>query len=432
MRKLFSSIVTLSILLLIIWAAAVWYFGNRTEQQFVSALENNNLVLGEKLFRTELLSYTKTLTGAEAHLTLSSDSSFISERIGDIPIIAELINGPVFFEKSDISTGSARWIIKVDTKRLSKQQKENLQNIFTKTLPSVIVRVDFDKKVHYFSRIKFDQLGILMTGIYDLESQQNRGAINIDKVRYGNSSNQLFAENVKISFQHQKAITSHYKPGTMALQIPELQINHQLLNNPVVFSVKANSNIRSENNFLNGFIHFSFKNLLVTNKLTKLSISELPIKNAELSLQFKQISTEGYIDLSEKLAELENLKQQAIWALEENGELPEGQDQIWQLYQRIDKLSEIRPKLIANTLFNDGKSNVRFEFKADNNSRESTVFGDIAVSKNLDKASRLTSLIDIQAQVKLEDELYNFISNLIAIDRAQFELSFENNRLLMK
>ncbi len=432
MRKLFSSIVTLSILLLIIWAAAVWYFGNRTEQQFVSALENNNLVLGEKLFRTELLSYTKTLTGAEAHLTLSSDSSFISERIGDIPIIAELINGPVFFEKSDISTGSARWIIKVDTKRLSKQQKENLQNIFTKTLPSVIVRVDFDKKVHYFSRIKFDQLGILMTGIYDLESQQNRGAINIDKVRYGNSSNQLFAENVKISFQHQKAITSHYKPGTMALQIPELQINHQLLNNPVVFSVKANSNIRSENNFLNGFIHFSFKNLLVTNKLTKLSISELPIKNAELSLQFKQISTEGYIDLSEKLAELENLKQQAIWALEENGELPEGQDQIWQLYQRIDKLSEIRPKLIANTLFNDGKSNVSFEFKADNNSRESTVFGDIAVSKNLDKASRLTSLIDIQAQVKLEDELYNFISNLIAIDRAQFELSFENNRLLMK
>jgi hypothetical protein len=432
MRKLFSSIVTLSILLLIIWAAAVWYFGNRTEQQFVSALENNNLVLGEKLFRTELLSYTKTLTGAEAHLTLSSDSSFISERIGDIPIIAELINGPVFFEKSDISTGSARWIIKVDTKRLSKQQKENLQNIFTKTLPSVIVRVDFDKKVHYFSRIKFDQLGILMTGIYDLESQQNRGAINIDKVRYGNSSNQLFAENVKISFQHQKAITSHYKPGTMALQIPELQINHQLLNNPVVFSVKANSNIRSENNFLNGFIHFSFKNLLVTNKLTKLSISELPIKNAELSLQFKQISTEGYIDLSEKLAELENLKQQAIWALEENGELPEGQDQIWQLYQRIDKLSEIRPKLIANTLFNDGKSNVSFEFKADNNSRESTVFGDIAVSKNLDKASRLISLIDIQAQVKLEDELYSFISNLIAIDRAQFELSFENNRLLMK
>ena len=428
MRKLFSSIVTLSILLLLIWAAAVWYFGSRTEQQFVSILENNNLVLGEKISRTELLSYTKTLTGAKAHLTLSSDSAFLSERIGEIPITAELTNGPVFFENSDISTGSARWIIKVDTKRLNKQQKENLQSIFTKTLPTIIVRIGFDNKAHYFSSIQFDRLGLLMTGIYDLESQQNRGAINVNNVRYGNSSNQLFTKNMKISFQHQKAITSHYKPGTIALQIPQLQINHQQLNNPLLFSVKGNSNIRSENNFLNGFIHFSFKNLLAS----ELAPSEIPIKKAELSLQFKQISMEGYIDLSEQLAELENLKQQVVWALEENGELPEGQDQIWQLYQRIDNLSEIQPQLIADTLFNKGKSSVRFELKSNNNSGKSTIFGGIKLTENKGKATSLVSLIDVQAEVNLDDELYKFISNQTGIDRERFQLYFKDNRLLMK
>jgi len=426
-RKLFSSIITLGILFIILWAAGVWYFGNRTEQQFKTAIQNNNQVAGEKLIRAELISYTKTLIGAHASLNLSSDLSFVNERIGDIPIIAVLLNGPLFFTKSDISTGSAHWELTIDVEKLGNEQREYLQSLFIDNLPSVIVRTDFDQKANYLARINTTLLDALITGVYDLKTQQNRGSVNITNFKYGVSPNQLNAEEIKISYQHQKAITSNYKPGTMAIQINDLQINHKNLKSPLLISLKGNSNISSENENLNGFVHVSLKNILAAGQA-----NGFPLDTAEMSLQFKQISTDGFIEFSEATAELANLRQQANWALQENGELPEGQDQLWQLYERIDKSTKELPKLMATNFFNQGKSKVSFELSSNNSSGKSTLLGDIKLSDNLATTVNFQSIIDVQAEVKLDDEFYKMISTLTAIDRRQFKLNFKDNRLLMK
>lgn len=423
MKKLILSAVMICLLIVIVWGVTVWYLGERSELEFKNAVLNNTQMAGEKLFRAELLSYRKTLLGAKASLRISSDIAMINERMGDLLIEAELLNGPLFIEKSGVSIGSARWVLKIDEENLAPEVLENLYGLFENSLPTATIRIDFDKKAHYWGRADSIVFQSIITGLYDLETEGNRGSILIDKVTYGAVPNQITAEKIKISYQHQKAITSNYKPGTTSILIPGLKINHKDLQTPLSFSLKSNSNIYSKNNYLNGFIKVN-----LINNTSSQTTQESPFNNAEISLLFKGVSSNGFIGLSEAKAEIDNLRQQTQWVLQENGELPEGQDQIWQLYDQIDILSKQLPQLLINEVFDPEKLKIAFEIKAHNNSGTSSLVGDLKFTDKTTTSTDLMSFLKAQAQVNLDKDLFEFLSEFTDINKQNFILRYEDNK----
>lgn len=427
MKHLFSWVIMLGLLLFFMWVAMAWYFGERTEKEFISVLENNLQEPGEKLFRAELLSYRKTLLGANAKLRISSDISVVSERMGEFQLQADLLNGPIFLSKSGIDIGSARWLLSFDKKSIDAEQSENLHSFFPEQLPTASVRVDFDKKAHYVGNIQSNMFDAIATGFFDLRSLSNLGSIKVSNFSYGDFANRVHAKALQISYQHQKSLSSNYKPGTTSIQIPELILTLKQLPEDLSFAAKVNSNISFRNNELSGFIK---ANLVGSNASSK--IVNNPVTKAQVTLLFKGISSEGFIRLSEAKAELDNLQQQAQWLLEEQGEFPEGRDQIWQLQESIDSATKSLPATLKESVFIPGKSQIHFEARTSNNSGESTLSGEITPAELTISSSRLISFFQSQAMVKLDDHLFKFLSAVTPIKKQQFTLYYKQNKLLMQ
>ncbi len=423
MKKFISSSITLFILLTILWSASSWYFGTKAENNLKSILLENAALFGERLFRADLIDYRKTWLGANATLRISSDITFLSEQVGEFDVKVVLLNGPVFIDKSGLSLGTSRWTLQIDENNLTAGQLQSLQSIFPESLPIADVRLDFKQKAQYSAKFKSFLGESQITGVFDLESEDNRGAIKLTNFSLGVSPIRVSAESIDISYQHQKALTAAYKPGTSSMQIPALVISHESLADPVTISVKANSDITIENNYLNGFIKV---------KINNNSVQPIPIKEAQITLQFNGLSSDSFIQLTEAKAELDNLQQQIQWVLEVQGEVPEGQDQIWQLQDQIDKASKQLPQALMQRVFNGEKSQVKLEVTSNNNSASSSLSGLIKSADRFSESDKLISFLQLESKVNLDDDLFKFLKSHSVVNKKQFSLVIKKNKLLMQ
>ncbi|MCF6189992.1 MAG: YdgA family protein [Cocleimonas sp.] len=421
MKKLLSSIIVLVALVFILWAAATLYLGSKAEQEFKSYLQKNAQVVGKKLFRAELLTYKKTLIGANATLLVSSDFSVISERIGDFELNAKLYNGPIFFRKSGVKFGSSRWLLSFpDNPNINQKLKE----FFPNSLPIGVVRIDFEKKAHYWTKAKTSIAEAVITGDYDLQTDDNRGAIALNNFLYGVVPNAISAERINISYQHQKAITANYKPGTASAQITNLKMNHKNLAKALLIDLKVNSNISYTDDELSGFIKAD-----VSNKQK----DDYPFESAKISLLFNGLSSDGFVAYNEANAELENLKQQVGWVLEELGEMPEGQDQIWELQDRIEQATKALPQKLADL---SKGSTVKVDITSQYKGEESQLKGQLnleASESNIDETSSEAwfSLLAGKAKVQLSEALHSALKEKSPLKKPDFTLQLKHKKLLM-
>jgi len=427
MRRFASSSFILLILLLALWVLLLWYIGERTEAELKRVLEHNSQQTGEQLLRVELVSYKKNLLGADASLRISSEVPIISKHLGELQITAKMFNGPIFLTKSGIDIGSSRWFFSFGESNFDNDDIENLLNFFPADLPSASVNIDFDQKVHYSSKIDTLWFKSVTNGFYDLKYQLNRGSVDIDKFKYGALANLVLAEKLHISYQHQKPLNSNYKPDSTSILIPELIINHKFLASPVIYSVKVISNIVSSNKELSGFIK-----IIMKRTESSIQINTNLVDSAQISLLFKGISSDGLIKWYEVKSDLDNLQQQSQWLLEEQGELPEGQDQIWQLQDRIEMATKELPKTFKESVFNHGKSQIHFDAWSNNSSGTTSFTSDIFPTKTLPASSHLSSFLQAQAKVTLDDLLYQFLATHTLVNKKQFILNFNNNQILMQ
>jgi hypothetical protein len=422
MKKLLSAIIIIFIILLMLWAVVGWYFGSKTEQEFKGFLEESSQLAGKRLFRAELVSYKRTASGARASLDISSDYPLLNERLGELKLNVKLLNGPVFITHSGVSAGSSRWVLQVvDGSDAVKEYEE----LFPNSLPSAVVRVDFEEKAHYVAKLETSFARSLITGIFDLETQDNRGAIALKDFVLGERPNVISANNIQISYQHHKAITTRYKPGTASLQIKSLRIQYKQLLKSLVLDVKVNSNISLNENALSGFIKSDVRNVNTA------ASDDFPIETAELSLFFKGLPADAFIAYSEANDDLDNLHQQAQWALEELGEVPEGQDQIWSLYDRIEESSNRLPKILAEQMHGDNKPLVQIKAVTHYQKSSSHLEGNINLNSENPKISSWLSLLEGEAQVELDDALFEMVQTLLPITKPKFQLLLKDNKVLM-
>ncbi|MCF6205250.1 MAG: YdgA family protein [Methylococcaceae bacterium] len=427
MKKLLSSFTIILIILLILWAVLSGYYATKTEQEFKSLLKRSSQLVGKRLFRVELLSYKKTVSGAKAKLSIGSDYPALSERMGELEMNVKLLNGPFFITPSGVSIGSSHWVLQVVDggsgvidgvgDKIYKHE-----DFFPRGLPSATVRVDFERKAHYVVKGETDIAQSLITGVFDLITEDNRGAITMNKFNFGVLPNMVSADVINISYQHQKAITTRYKPGTASLQATSLKISHKALAESLVLDVKMNSDLYLDENILNGFLKTAVRNV---------GVKQFPIEKAEMSLLFKGLPADAFITFSEANDELDNLHQQAQWALEELGEVPEGQDQIWSLYDRIEESSKIFPKLLAGQLSANGENLIQLKATTYYKNMSSHLTGNIKLESENVKISSWLSLLNGEAQVELDQFLFEFIETILPITTPKFKLFLKKNKVLM-
>ncbi len=419
--------------MLILWAVAGWYFGSKAEKEFRVLLEASPQLAGKRFFRAELLSYQKTPSGAKARLGISSDYPVLIERMGDLELQVKLLNGPVFFTRSGVSVGSSRWVLKIvdvasnviDGVEGEEELKE-YEDIFPNGLPSAVVRVDFEQKAHYVAKFGTSFAESLVTGIFDLETQDNRGAITLKNLVLGVLPNTLIADNVQINYQHQKAITKRYKPGTVSLQVSSLKIKHQKLSAPLVLDVKMNSNISLNENALSGYLKSELRNMNIS-----ANTDGLPIETAELSVRFNDLPADAFMAFSEAKDDLDNLHQQAQWALEELGEVPEGQDQIWLLYDRIEESSNAFSNILADQIQPGDEPLIKLKATTHYKNTSSHLDGNIKLESDHPKLSSWLSLLAGEAQVELDEALLERVKTLLPITKPKFRLLLKDNKVLM-
>ena len=423
MKKIITSVITLIVFLAIIWSASSWYFGSKAEQDLKFLLKSNAGLSGESLFREELISYKRTWMGANAILRISSDNNSFSERFGEFDVKANLLNGPVFFDDSGLSIGTSRWTIQPDELSLSDTQSQDLSLYFPESLPLATVTMDFTHKANYKGKFDTQEGKLLVSGVYDLVSENNKGEISITDFQFGVDPKKISAKHLKLDFQHQKAITANFKPGTAVLEIPELIISDDLFSGLVTLAVKAESYIASKNSHLNGFIKASFSNS---------NTNSIPLQKCVFTLQFINLAADTYVQLNEAKAELDNLHQQIDWALQEQGEVPEGQDHIWQLQDQIEKASTKLPIELMQTAFNHGESQIKIEINCNNTSGNSMLSGVIKPADHFTLSDNMLGYLQAEAKVKLDDELFEFLKSRTAINKKQFSLQLRQNKLLMQ
>ena len=427
MKKLLSSLVVILIIMLILWAISGWYFGSKAEQEFKTLLQQSSQLAGKRFFRAELLHYKKTPSGAKASLGISSDYPALADRMGDLELQVKLLNGPVFFTRSGVSVGSSRWKLKVVdvTSDVNEEEQElkEYEDIFPNGLPSAVVRVEFDEKAHYESKFGTSFATLFVTGVFDLETQDNRGAISLKNFVFGNQPNVISSDNIQVSYQHQKAITTRYKPGTASLQATSLQIKYEQLLEPLVFDIKINSNISLENNALQGYLNADIHNIS-----PDVGAEGIPVEKADVSFQFDGLPADALIAFSEANDELDNLHQQAQWALEELGEVPEGQDQIWKLYDRIEESTNVLPKILSEHM---AEGLIRLKATTHYKGSSSQLDAKLKLESDNPKISSWLSLLKGEAQVELDEYLLEKIQKFLPITNANFQLLLKNNKVLM-
>jgi len=444
MKKILSAIFLLILLLIIMLALSGWYFGASAEKILVGYLQKKPLITSKDIFNMELQDYQKTLFGAKAKLKISSDIPIIAEKIGEIDLIAKLLNGPVFVTKRGVSTGVYRWFITVDKSKLTKSKKENLRAFFPDQLPRVIIRTDFGKKVHYSSDFLSTFGQINLAGIFNLKQEQHYGTLKVQNFHYNFPPNQLTAKQVKIDYQGQTSqVKSHAitaainKPNKMVVEIPNLIIKLKHFKKPIELALKASSTIRQTNGYLNGYANLTTGLLKGKQQENK----DIPIEKASISVMLRGISTQGFLKYKALEAELNNLKLQAQWSLQENGEFPEGQDQIWQLYDEIDEKARHLPVIIFNELLNK-ESLIELKAVSYNSSGQSRLTGKLKshieenaeknVKKGGDGLNTLFSNLKGEAQVEIDSELFPFLQNFLPLNKSEFKLILKDSKLLMQ
>lgn len=448
MKKIFSSTVLISIVLVASWIVSSWYYGSKTEKKFKKLFHETTQISDKELYDVELLNYQKALFSAKARIRLSSHIPFIDRNINSLELDIKLQNGPFFIDKSGLSIGQSRWHITLED-GIQSDTEDNKPDFLVGLLPA-IVHVDFTNKARYFLDGKDSKIQPTIQGTYDLQTGMNQGFLVLKGIDIDSFQGKIVAKKARLNYQYGN------KQGNLTLDIPSLQFNQG--QNLFESNLEGNSDISIKNKVLSGAIEINLK--------SKNNTSDYSIKNIATKLTFKGVSTSGLVDFNTAYEHFKTLHQQAVWQREENGEFPEGQDQIWQTYNQIEEFSYKLPKLLSSEVLS-ADSSLQFEGNVTSQSGVSSISGNIGRQYNIEGKDEMyknrggvyhplnkdisdtnittlnpnrsvsilqlfTSVLKGEANIQLDNDLFKIISKKTVIKSKEFKLNWKHNKLLMK
>lgn len=433
MHRVISSFVMILLFGILAWASVAWYFGERNQQQFnqfIDQLSQSNTAIN-----IEQNAFKKNWLGATVRLSITSDIPVISEKIGEMEFIADIKNGPVFFSKDakNIRFGKSLWKVQINEENLTDSQKQYLQEVFSVKLPSLNLLHGFDDIVDYQLAMPTEESNVMQSkirGKFNVVSQDHKGLLEFKNVSFKTLLYDIDIPSAEIHYKNNKTKTIANLPLRLTFKLPQIKIKQIGGSGFVRFDVEGSENILLKNNIIDGSLNIILNNIDEQSQTD--NSNTLPMKEANIDFTLNDISTDALFEFNNLKMTLNNLTLQKEWVLEEQGELPEGQDEIWQLQQEYDSVLLKLHKLLEKQLFNSDKGKVTFKVLSEEATGNSSMEGEIQAVKTPLKSMRLTDLLEARANVALSDELFAYLKGKTGIPKATFQLLFKQNKLLMQ
>ena len=431
MRKLFSSAFILVLLFLTLWGISAWVISKQNEE-IIRHYFDENSVYSNHLFNAELLELSSSIFNSKAKISVNANNqsfltvisnNLLNQAIYDI----EIKNGPILIDQSKFKFGKS--LIKlIPNVNLTTNIKQNNQK---KQLPTIHIRVDFKDNIFYQIPITTHFSKLILKGVYDTKTTKIFGVLSTNGLLYKSKNYQLTSE--AVSIQYQSIIDRLDNPiaeQNIALKAENFSIDykHRLMDKSIKLKLEYNGDTHIKNNVITSNNQFSYMNTKHT---------DYPTQKGLVTFNANNLDVDKLLNLFEKTSYLQHLNQQTQWVLEEQSELPEGQDQIWQLQDQIKQIIKQMPDLSKEVLMLNDKSVFKFTLQSQYNGEQSNVVGDIQSiqsvfeNENISELS-VSSIAQVNAKVTLDKFLFEFISQHLPINKKQFNLIFKHNKLLMQ
>lgn len=445
MRKSISSLFMLIILLLSLWSISALLLG-KNNQQNLHSLINENSVNPDALFSYELINYSSSIFGGKAIVAVSAnnDNAFSNSVAGDLDAVLfdiDINNGPIIIHKTKPSLGNSAWIISLNDQNNFEYLKDKTELYKLKQWPSAYLVHTFDNSIEYSIPIESQFSDIIIKGIYDLKKAVNTGSIKSKNLHFNQNKYALKIDDLNLRYilqNHKSNNKDSEKKLYLKAENTPFRYKHINMTKPLNVNLNYNGAVSFKNNKINS------EN---TVEVDNIEPSSYPLDNAKYSFDVSDLHLQKFNDLSNHLSQIKNLQQQIQWVLEEQGELPEGQDQIWQLQDQISRYDKKLDNIIHSFSTNEDISDKNNENNRDSvflfsgihhyKNQQSKLKGSIdfarqGLPKEKTTELSLNNLTQVNAEVSLDDLHYEFISAQIPIKKNQFKLIYKQNKLLMQ
>ena len=445
MRKTFSSLFILIVLTICLWTFGAWFFGKQNSDALFKYIDKNQLN-ENAIVHLEMKEFSSSIISAKGRLAVRLNENYplntlINDNEEEWILNFTVKHGPFLINKTGFNIGKSVWEITIDeqNENLFKPIKEVTDSKINKRtqLPSAIIRHSFDDLMKYsltFNRLQFD---MKIKGIVDLKTGSHNGSMRSPEIVL--KKNDITTKLSNIEFKYKNvSIAENGSYGQEKLYIrtilPEWVIKHKNMDAPVTLNAIHNGSFNLNGHILDG------DNTLELNALNQ---TRYPFDKGIFDFNIDSLNLNKFAQLIRQFKHIQNLEEQSQWILEEQGELPEGQDQIWQRQDQAKIHKQRLPNIAKEAFLTTNTNKPIFTFKLLNNyqSNKSKLNGFLDIVNEGVNHSRLNSetneslfsnLVKVNANVSLDKILYDFISNQIPINNNTFTLIYKNNQLLMQ
>lgn len=440
MRKFFSSLIILSVFFLCFWSLSAWFFGKNNRDELLTFLERNQQD-SDAFIHLNMKEFSSSIFGTNGILIASLNEKYsfheITKRIpNELQINFNFKNGPVLYNKTGLSIGKSAWRVTIDEQYIAHAINNDIASnnkTFLKQSPTAYFKHSFDNFIEYSLVLKQFELDLLIKGKINTKSNNHTGSITSKKILINEDNITAKLSNLELKYKSvSKDLNGTNVPDKFYLRtkVPELTIKHKKMESFLNLSVIHNGKSTFNGNT------FDSENTI---ELTNLKKRLYPIDDGLLDIKVNNLNISKITKLFDQFGYIKNLQQQSHWVLEEQGELPEGQDKIWQLQDQSSRHREVLVDNVEKVLISNKTKKPVFTFFLLNQfkNKQSRVNGYIDVIDNSNQQYQNNELIfsnltQVNANVSLDKLLYAFMSKQIPINKNQFKLTYKNNQLLME
>lgn len=333
--------------LLLLWGSLSWHFAQASQRAFQNYLAVLSQQSYQHFLEIEVDEYQENFLGAEAQLRVKFAIPSFRDMLGELPLKASRLNGPVFFNSSGVQFGAARWVISVD-QEADVVLSNTLKSLFDHALPEAIVRFDFldqahsELQVEYLRGSGFSVDGLRVTGTfdlsngaYDLEAIAEHSRFSMPGVSLASVSPHLIIQRLATN----PGMSARSNAAVVDLSAAEAVLSLDTQDREFPLDISSRGSLWLINDTLSGDWQ-----MLLSNR------NNLAIKKLNANVQFREWRAEGFLAYWRQQATIANLLEQAEWALEEGAETPEEQDFILSLYSDAEHIKQSQARDILKPM----------------------------------------------------------------------------------
>lgn len=341
------------------WLGATWYIGGETEKLVRAQIEQANKATAAHGVSQELVSYERSLFGAQAVTRLTVTEPVTGQ--WSAQFAHKIQHGPLLLASGQ-GMGLSYWQSHLETASLPAESKAFVEQAYgNKEAFVATTKIGFDNTMHTTMLVNPMEMSLKESGgklkfagatlTADISAAQNAGPFSL-------KTDALEVRDADMTFTV-PSIELEGKVGSVVgglesfnLKAPSISILTAGKTEPVKLDLSAQSTTSEQNGSIQGNGSFQIANIQ--------GAPEVPVKQADLKVDYAGFKLDGLKEIQALQAKMQSLQEQ-MKVDESATELPEGQKQQQQLAQEMQQTTEQLLDIILNKVLQAGQSKLRYD-----------------------------------------------------------------------